>query len=244
MSTSKIIVFGLEFQAALKAAMAVAANKEPFDVIQLRINPAGGDLMVCARDPQHDLIVSITVGTTMVDVVADRDEVIEISKPDARVLAAMKVKQFDEEEDPLVGLIIAEDRITRTDETGFGLGIRQARVRRATWAGEPPALGDVEGMLARAADSLPGESGALTPTQWKKLAAVATATEVSLLTYPLEASDGDSRVLITGDRVAAYASSAASTPRTEEPSPTTPALDDVTDLSTRRVSARPPKGIA
>lgn len=243
MSTSKIIVFGLEFQAALKAAMAVAANKEPFDVIQLRINP-GGDLMVCARDPQHDLIVSITVGTTMVDVVADRDEVIEISKPDARALAAMKVKQIDEEEDPLVGLIIAEDRITRTDETGFGLGIRQARVRRATWAGEPPALGDVEGMLARAADSLPGESGALTPTQWKKLAAVATATEVSLLTYPLEASEGDSRVLVTGDRVAAFASSAASTPRTGQLEPTTPAFDDVTDLSTRRVSARPPKGIA
>lgn len=203
--TSKVIVFGQEFQAALKAAHAVAPNSD-YDMVQLRVQASGGNLLVCARDPKNNMIVRITVGTTMVDIVHDRDEVIEISKASAHQIQGMKVKAGEDEEDPLLGLIIAGDRVSITDETGFDLGLRLTRVRRLMFD-DGAWLGDVEAMLARAADSLPGECAHLSPAQWKKVAAVATATGVDLQVRPLHSSGaGMSRAMVLGDRVAGYVS--------------------------------------
>lgn len=240
MASSKVIVYGVELQAALKAALAVAPNSD-YDVVQLRVQASGGNLLVCARDPKNNLMVGITVGTTMVDIVHDRDEVIEISKASVVQILAKKVKADGDEEDPLVGLIIAEDKVTCTDETGFDLGIRLTRVRRVWFDGGNPYLGDVEAMLARAADSLPDEAAYLSPIQWKKIAAVANATGTDLAVHPLENPNGGmSRVLITGDRVAGYASHM---PRAEEPEPSELPVDSE-DGATRVVPAAPPRGIA
>lgn len=215
MSSSKIIVYGLELQAALKAVLAVAPNTD-YDLVQFRVQAAGGNLLVGARDPKNNLVVGITVGTTMVDIVHGHDEVIEISKASAVQILAKKVKADDDQEDPLVGLIITDDRVTCTDETGLDLGLRLTRVRRLHFDGGP-WLGDIEDMLAAASDSLPGESSALSPTQWKKVAAVANAVGLDLEVCPLQPSDtGMYRSLIVGDRVAGYA---AHSPRRDDDTP-------------------------
>lgn len=204
--TSKIVAYGLELQTALAAALAVAPAKGPHDVVQLRMSSTSGDLLVCARDPLQDLVLAVTVGTEMVDVVAERDEVVEISKADARTVAAKKVRKDDDEDDPLVGLIIGEDKITVTDETGFGLGIRQVRVRRITAPGSSPVLGDVETMLSTAAGADGAEQVMLSPGQWKKIAAVAVATGARLSARPLEPTkDLPSRFLLTSECAAMFA---------------------------------------
>lgn len=219
--TSKIVVYGLEFQAALAAALAVATTKEPWDVVQLRMSATGGDLLVCARDPLRDMVLAVAVGTEVVDVFAGRDEVVEISRADARTLAAKKVRKDDDEDDPLVGLIIGEHQITSTDETGFGLGIRQVRVRRLDTTGGSTLLGDVENFLSVAANTDGAEQVVLSPAQWKKISAVAVTTGAELAAQPLEPTkDLPSRVLLTGESVALFAGFRPAAEQAEgEPSP-------------------------
>lgn len=258
MTSSKVIVFGLEFQAALKAAHAVAPNTD-YDVIQIRVLASGGNILVGARDPKHNMVMAVTVGTTMVDVVTDQDEVVEISKASAHQLMGMKVKPGDEEEDPLIGLTITQDRLSCTDETGMDLGLRLSRVRRLHFD-DGPWLGNIEAMLARAGDSLPGETAQLSGLQWKKLSAVANAVGVDLELRPLQASDsGLSRALVVGDRVAGYLAHMpvrddGDDQGTEEPLPLASdplaAVRDAAEklkadgVSVSVVTARPPRGAA
>lgn len=233
--SSKIIVYGLEFQEALKAAMAVA-GREPYDVIQLRTG-TDGLLRVCARDAERELIVAIDVNTEMLDVVADRDEVIEISMSDARQLAAQKVKQEKGEDPPMVGLIIRESSIRRTDESGLGLGIRKSEVRRAAFPGEPTAAGDIPAMLWAAAESESGGLHTMSAEQGKKLAAAAGALDTRLEFQPLAATEElDSRVLITSmdGRLVAFAAHRKEQPAEqdqEKPSSDVQALDGM-EIST------------
>lgn len=215
-TTSKIITHGIELQNALHAALRIAANKTPHDVLQLRISESTGELQIFARDASLDLAMGFTVTTTLVDIIGDRDEVIEITKSDARALAAMKVKRDDAEDEPLVGLIIGENAITRTDETGLGLGIRRATVRRTTWPGETLALGNVEEMLRTAADSLPGETTEFTPAQLKKLGAASACLDTGFKVQPLETTEGfTSRALIVGDLAIGF----AALPKKDTPAP-------------------------
>lgn len=258
--TSKIVVYGLEFQNALKACLAVSGNKEPFDVVQLRT--ADGILRVCARDGAADLIVAVDVNVEMLDVVADRDEVIEVSKSDARALSAMKVKKTEEEDEPMIGLIVRENSIVRTDESGLGLGIRQARVRRATWPGEDTALGDVTEMLETAASSEHAGVCSLTTHQIKRFGQVAGALNSSLQFQPLAASgEFASRTLVTsldgmmlGFAATPHADNATGNGETDHTSnapegvdpldgwEVTPAFDDRDNV--RVLRATPPRGLA
>lgn len=263
--TSKIVAFGIEFQDALRAALAIAGNKKPYDVVQLRIDSLTSDLMIYSRDGGHNLAVGISVGTTMVDVIADRDEVIEITKSDARALSAMKIKKEEgrDEEDPMVGLIISEQSITRTDETGLGLGIRQCRVRRTTWPGEKLALGNVPDMLRAASDALPGEFTTLTTHQMKVLGTASAALDINLNLFAMEPSgDYPTRVYITGAGFQGFAATdqkKVDTPDTDDQDTGTPTFDDVPlfpDLKTTTeklrddgvklsiVTSRPAGGIA
>lgn len=243
MTSSKVIVYGLELQAALKAVLAVAPNAD-YDLVQLRVQATGGNLLVGARDPKNNLVVGITVGTTMVDIVHDRDEVLEISKASVVQILGKKVKADDDEEDPLVGLIITDDRVTCTDETGLDLGLRLTRVRRLHYD-SGPWLGDVEAMLAAASDSLPGESSALSPVQWKKVAAVANAVGLDLEVRPLQPSDaGMHRSLIVGDRVAVYAAHSPRRDDEDAPEQVEALIEPGVKATVNVVSANPPRGSA
>lgn len=204
--SSKIVVFGLELQQALKAAIAITPTKPPHDVLQFRFSARGGDMLVCGRDPLANMAVTVSVGTTMDDLIPDRDEVVEITRASALMLLSKKVIKEDPEDEPMVGLIITGEKITSTDESGLGLGIRQVRVRRAVDPDGGTAVGNIEKLMATASESLPGETASLTPKQWKHLSAIAAAVGVDVEVRPLEAApSGLTRVLIVGDRLAIYA---------------------------------------
>lgn len=150
MDTSKIVVFALEFQAALKAALAVAPKTDPNDLIQFRI--VRDELVISART-QWELI-SIEVSTQYVDMNYERDSVFEITRNEAVALSSMRMKKEEEDDDPMVGLIVQEKSIIRTDESGFGLGLRSVKVKRHGNHYEA-ALGNVPRVLIEARRETP-----------------------------------------------------------------------------------------
>jgi hypothetical protein len=174
---SRMVVYGLEFQAAMRAAIAVAGSKAPWDLVQIAVT-AGENVTVSARDGVENIMVESIVGAQMVDLGTEYDRVFEITRAAAREIAAMKMKQEEGEDDPLVGIVVSDRAVTRTDESGLGLGIRMARVRRHSYRGEPLALGEIGAMVTDAQSSASSETlmpAELTVTQIKKIAAVAAA---------------------------------------------------------------------
>lgn len=175
---SKLVVYGLEFQAAMRAAIAVAGVREPWDVVQIAVTE-GQNVTVSARDGADNVMVESIVGAQVVDVADEFDRVFEITRAAAREIVAMKMKKHeDEDEDPLVGITLSERTVTRTDESGLGLGIRMARVRRSSYRGEALALGEIGVMVMEAQSSATGVASGpaeLTVAQIKKVAAVAAA---------------------------------------------------------------------
>lgn len=126
---SKIIAYHDELQAALLAALKVA-DKKLFGSIQFRPMPEAGVLQVSALNPYSTFLASVPL--EMCDVVDKRDEIFEVSIPEATVLAKFPIKLPPGSDDELAksGLIISEGWLQITDETGLGMGIRHARVRR------------------------------------------------------------------------------------------------------------------
>ncbi|MBC3186304.1 hypothetical protein H7347_06920 [Corynebacterium sp. zg-331] len=183
---SKIVVDAGEFATALRAAIAVAPTKanDPRAVIQLRTHQ--GMLHVCAAGDGQ--VFSMVVSTMMADIISGRDEAVEITRAEARVLSAMKMAKEDPEDKPRVGLLIGERSVRRTDESGLGLGIRQVRVRRA----HPETLGNIpvslEGLAAEL-DEAPPESSEivpeLTPQQWSLIGKVAMALDEPMVMMAL-----------------------------------------------------------
>lgn len=176
-SQSRLVVYGLEFQAAMRAAIAVAGSKTPWDLVQIAVT-AGENVTVSARDGVENIMVESIVGAELVDLGDESDRVFEITRAAAREIVAMKMKKEEDEDDPLVGIIVSERAITRTDESGLGLGIRMARVRRHSYRGEPLALGEIGAMITKAQSSVSNEGSGpaeLTVPQIRKVASVAAA---------------------------------------------------------------------
>ena len=176
-SQSRLVVYGLEFQDAMRAAIAVAGGREPWDLVQIAVT-AGENVTVSARDGVDSIMVESIVGAQMVDLGTEYDRVFEITRAAAREIVAMKMKKEEDEDDPLIGIIVSERAVTRTDESGLGLGIRMARVRRHSYRGEPLVLGEIGAMITKAQSSVSGEGSGpaeLTVPQIRKVAAVAAA---------------------------------------------------------------------
>lgn len=201
---SKIVVDAAEFTAAMRAAIAVAPSKadDPHSVIQLRTYQ--DVLYVCAV--REGVTLSVAVSTTMSDIINDRDETVEITRAEARVLSAMKMNKEDPDDDPRVGLLIGEHSVRRTDESGLGLGIRQVRVCRIL----PECLGPLpvsfDDLMSRRQELSVAECGEVTPEltaqQWSLMGRVALALDEDMVMMPLPPTPQHStRVLLVSDRV-------------------------------------------
>lgn len=190
---SRMVVYGLEFQAALKAALAVGGSAKPFDVIQISAGLDSGDIAVCARDGGQKIMIAVVVGTEAIELGDKDDRVFEITRADARALASMRMTKTDSEDDeyPLIGLVLTDTSVTRTDETGLGLGIRQARVRRASAPGSQLALGDVYSMIQSACADVTNPPvevvSEVTPVQARRIAQAAVMLEENMLIHPMGA---------------------------------------------------------
>lgn len=255
METSKIIVDAQPFARALAAAIAVAPGKEPLDVIQFRI--VGDTLVVAARS--HTEAVAVEVPTYYLDVDYERDGYFEITRAEARALAAMKMKKDDPEDELRLGLLVHEQWIHRTDESGLGLGIRAVKVRRC---GSPyeSALGDVPHSLAEALDKpVTEDRPKMDGRQWTLLGRVARALDCHLVLWANSQPDIQNvRTVIQGDGVAMMVLCAdIEATEQDEPEATTPALEisldsiadggddsDEDDEGPKTVAANPPKGLA
>lgn len=126
---SKIIAYHTELQAALLAALKVA-DKKLFGSVQFRPMPEAGVLQVSALNATSTFVASVPL--EMCDVVDQRDEIFETPLSEASVLARFPIKlpKGDDDATAKSGLIISDSWIQITDETGLGIGIRHARVRR------------------------------------------------------------------------------------------------------------------
>lgn len=176
METSKIIVFGVPFMKALKAALAVAPRKEPRDLVQFRI--VGEELFISARTMWE--VITVEVPTRYVDANYERDEWFEITRAEAQTLSAMRIKATDDEDDPQIGLTIHEDYILRTDETGLGLGLRSVKVKRnqPIWESQ---LGNIPQHMQKAREQEPMLTWPiLSPEQWSLVGRVSAAMQEQL----------------------------------------------------------------
>lgn len=126
---SKIIAYHTELQAALQAALKVA-DKKLFGSIQFRPLPEDGVLQVSALNATSTFVARVPL--EMCDVVDQRDEIFETLLSEASILARFPIKlpKGDDDATAMSGLIISDSWIQITDETGLGIGIRHARVRR------------------------------------------------------------------------------------------------------------------
>lgn len=125
-----------QFKAALNAALAVTAA-EPFDVVRLYPQPELCRLGIAAAN-LHSVFISWIDLEMMTDRTRDV-EVAEISAQEAKALKALPIRAVDDEV-PMAGIHIMDDRVELTDETGLGLGIRKVSVRRQT---PKPVLVDI-----------------------------------------------------------------------------------------------------
>lgn len=125
-----------QFKAALNAALAVTAAK-PFDVVRLYPQPELCRLGIAAAN-LHSVFISWIELEMMTDKTRDI-EVAEISAQEAKALKALPIRAVDDEV-PMAGIHIMDDRVELTDETGLGLGIRKVSVRRQT---PKPVLVDI-----------------------------------------------------------------------------------------------------
>lgn len=253
METSKIIVDAQPFARALAAVIAVAPSKEPLDVIQFRI--VADELVVAARS--HTEAVAVEVPVYYLDVDYERDGYFEITRSEARALAAMKMKKEDPDDELRLGLLVHERWIHRTDESGLGLGLRAVKVRRC---GNPyeSALGDVPHALTQAVEKPVTEAHPkMDGRQWALVGKVAKALDCHLALWANSKPESQNvRTVIEGDGVAMMVLCAdIEVSEAKEPSVEEPALEislaSIDDTgnnnggkTARKVSAKPPKGLA
>lgn len=198
MGTSKIIVFGVPFMKALKAALAVAPRKEPRDLVQFRI--VGEELYISARTMWE--VITVEVPTRYVDANYERDEWFEITRAEAQALSAMRIKATDDEDDPQIGLTIHEDYILRTDETGLGLGLRSVKVKRhqPIWESQ---LGNIPQHMQKAREQEPMLTWPiLSPEQWSLVGRVSAAMQEQLTIWsPSAEHHGVTQNVLTSEAV-------------------------------------------
>lgn len=248
METSKIVVDAIEFQRALTAAIAVAGG-DPLDLVQFRI--VGDELVVAARS--YNEAIAIEVTTNYLDVDYDRDTFFEITTGEARALNAMKMKKEDPDDELALGLLVHEIYISRTDESGLGLGLRTVKVRRH---GNPyeSVLGDVPHQLAAAARLAPTSvPPKMDGAQWTLLGRVAKALDTRLTVWSTSEPDSATvRTHVAGDGVAmgvlcSDLSEEGLEAEAEASAAEQPPLsfnDDVSVEVSKVVAAKPPKGMA
>lgn len=221
---SKVIAYAVEFQRAVKAAIAIA-GKEPNDIIQFRFDLSDQWMSVCARNEDDKIFLAADVGISYLDLDYERDAVVEVSVASARVFSAMAMKPSDSEDDPLVGLFISDDTIVRTDESGLGLNLRRAQVHRANHPAQGSALGDVAGVVDRWDERTSIENGGvlLSPRQIKRVGAVAAAMEEPLtVTGVVEDQDNKVGWVAADGKMVRLRAVAAKTPAGEMPTENTP----------------------
>lgn len=198
METSKIVVFGVPFMKALKAALAVAPRKEPRDLVQFRI--VGEELYISARTMWE--VITVEVPTRYVDANYERDEWFEITRAEAQTLSAMRIKATDDEDDPQIGLTIHEDYILRTDETGLGLGLRSVKVKRhqPIWESQ---LGNIPQHMQKAREQEPMLTWPiLSPEQWSLVGRVSAAMQEQLTIWsPSAEHHGVTQNVLTSEAV-------------------------------------------
>lgn len=176
---SKIVVYGVEFLRALRAALAVATRKEPRDFIQFRV--IDETLYVCASTGWDSVMVEVP--TEFVDMDDKRDSFFEISRAEATVLSAMKVKVEDKEFQPLLGILVHEFSIQLADESGIGIPVRAVKVRRSQ-----PIYESQLGNIPRAIDEVfansPTDSApCMKPQQWKMAGQVASIMQTNFAVW-------------------------------------------------------------
>lgn len=124
---------------ALKAAEKVAGKKDPYDVIQLRLDGRKGTVVLCAVSPMATLVVDLSA--QVFSVVRDRDEVVEFSRVHLGQLLKMSfAKPVEPGSEIEVGVQVGESELVCTDESGLALGIRtKSGIPRHA---EPGPIGD------------------------------------------------------------------------------------------------------
>lgn len=220
-NASRVVVYGLEFQAALKAALAIGGSSKPFDVIQISAALDSENIAVCARDGANKIMIAVAVGAEAIELGDKNDRIFEITRADARALSSMRMTKADSEDDeyPLIGLILTDTSVTRTDETGLGLGIRQARVRRVSAPGHRLALGDVDAMVQSACVDMgnpPVDAvSEMTPVQVRRISQAAVTLGKNVVVHPMGAS-GDLKNRVIVDLGPAIVFAAVENPKDKE----------------------------
>ncbi|AHI21584.1 hypothetical protein B843_00940 [Corynebacterium vitaeruminis DSM 20294] len=254
--TSKIIVYQEEFVHALKAAGKVSKNESPYDVVQIRWDAEAETLQVCAVNAKATFVAYMSV--EMGDVL-DRDQVFEIEKRRIAGIAAMRFPKAKDEE-PLLGLIVAESWIEITDESGLGIGVHKLRIPRSSEIALP---GDPSRTIQDAAASSNLESWAVKPypDQLGLISAVAKEiggrVRLQQLAPPKNAETNPNRLLASS---VSWSMTVTALPSgdEEDDSPTITVVDqgdlgfdddrdqgeEATTPTTRIVSAEPPDGAA
>lgn len=246
---SKIVCYHDELQAALTAALKVA-DKKTYGSIQFRAYPNDQELMICALNA-----VSTFVGivpTEMCDIVAPRDSTFEVPLSEASILAKFPIKTPPgNDEVAKSGLLITERYVQVTDETGLGIGIRHARVRRNSdieLPGNP--LRTIE-----SARNATAAAGQLFPNQLDLIGKVGTSMHQKAWIRMLESPEGIlSRVHLSGElfdlTVTEGAMPAEKSDESTEPTPQSQSLsfddpqsDESSVTSIRVVKSKPPKAL-
>lgn len=130
--SSQIVCEKQRMHWALKAAKAIAGAKAPYDVVQLRPDPATSTVAVCAVNDKATL--AVYVDATVCDISTQRDDVIEFDKNLLPILiaATSNAASHDDEVITQCGFTMEEQKVTVTDESGLSLGLEMIRVRRNT----------------------------------------------------------------------------------------------------------------
>lgn len=243
--TSKAVVYHDDFKAALEAAIKVASDKD-YEAVQLRF--VDEMLLICAINTKATFVAE--VATEFCDIIAPRDEILELSKKEATALLKFPIKAPKDSEDMAKsGLLISESYVQLTDETGLGVGIRHLRVRRETQPGLP---GNPPRAVEAAKQAADAEPGALTVGPGQILLAgqiasimgePATVLAMKQDTSPL------SRIVLTGPSYGLTVSTEVEQGDQvqEQQGPSGDEIPLVSDLGPRlirRIESKPPPGAA
>lgn len=245
---SKIVCYHDELQAALTAALKVA-DKKAYGAIQFRAYPDDQELMICALNSVATFVG--VVPTEMCDLVAPRDSTFEVPLSEASILARFPIKTPPGNEDvPKSGLLVTESYVQVTDETGLGIGIRHARVRRNSDIELP---GNPLRTVTTARTAALAE-GQLYPDQLDLIGKVGTAMHQKAWLRVIESPEGVlSRVHLSGELFDLTVTEGASASEKDEGSPATaeaeslsfddPKTEDSSVTTIRVVASKPPKAL-
>lgn len=226
MATTNLIIEHDFWKSALKAAKVVAGRDEPYDVVQLHLDPDTEEFKLTATNPKATLVINFDA--EFVNFITERDETVEFAKRDLDALLHMKFAKVDNDEDILVGINITDQAITITDESGFGLGLNTSHATTIPRNPELAPLGDPVRAIRNAANDLRNNTTTrLTPypEQTDTINKVQAsfkrrATLNQINTNPAAAADATSKILAIAPgwslTTTAYEQPAEQTPPTDD----------------------------